>query len=340
MTTFEASLTSLEPSMGISSHCKLSKLRQQMAIKVNNSDSEISGPHDPSDVPFAAATVQSKHKGKKAPFKLPTNDEQLEELIKTLVWRHKNIGRGTRPGYVGNYPRPWRTREARALDALNPWSSEIWASYLYAATKDHGAENFDWRFITVCDQDWDFDRDEASNPKSSFASFIEKQGRILRDWFRGFDFIFFAELAPHRIARKFTHVFCHHWHGIVLGNDAKLNKIAKAFGEGSDGAPGCVVLSLEDEKGGLEGLFEYVTKDPRAQYVTFAKRGTRKVLHRPEKLTRSNHSLLIDHYYEYAKPELAIASGLGSKILRRAIAKAKAAGYREYEGERRLRGAL
>lgn len=283
--------------------------------------------------PWKTVRVTLKPKRKREKYKLPTPAAQVEKLEKAYRWRFKQTRGGRLVGPVGGDFEFFRRPRSNLLYALNPYAQELWSGYLASAANEIGADGLAWHAVTVFSEKWDFDDFLAGEPENSLQSFLTIQGRLIRNRFRGHDFLFFADFGIHRLPGQHRYVRCPHWHGIVLGDDHRLDAIADTFGPGFGGAPGCKFKPVDEKKSGLSGWLSYMVKDPRAQYVTF-KREDGKVRHVREPMTAPNQNATLEFYGDFTKPELAIASGLGAKVLRRARARAMRKGYREYDGKR------
>lgn len=264
------------------------------------------------EMPWTVVKVSPKPKRMRKRFRVPSRSQQVENLKKAFRWQFKQHPKGTLSGYGESRCRYFKKQHANLLYALNPYARKLWADNLVEAFTDCGADNLSWKPVTVFSEDWDFEDFEANEPDKTLYAFLKSQGRILRNRFRGCHFIFFAELGIHRLPGRNHYRQCRHWHGVVLGEQAKLDAIAEGFGPGYAGAPGCKIKPLNERIKGLKGWLRYITKDARAQYITF-KDSKGKVIHKAEPMATANQSATIDFYGDYAKPELAVASGLGAK---------------------------
>jgi hypothetical protein len=83
----------------------------------------------------------------------------------------------------------------------------------------------------------------------------------------------------------------------------------------------------------LSAALRYITKDGRCSSVSFRRKAfepspkLERLFSSREPLTRQNRRFLLDLFGSITKPDLCIASGLGSEILRGARERARAEGW-------------
>ena len=164
-------------------------------------------------------------------------------------------------------------------------------------------------------------KEPNSDISDDIASYETRLRSVLRRW----PFIMMLDLAIHRLPRDSNYRMLPHHHGIIFGNKMHIEAgLGRAIGNGLAGAPIYKLKQIYD----LKGWLNYACKDPRCMYVTIPpeKNGLATFHHR-ERLFSSHQLYLLDLYGPYTKPELCIASGIGSKIRRRANQLAERSGW-------------
>jgi hypothetical protein len=121
--------------------------------------------------------------------------------------------------------------------------------------------------------------------------------------------------APGRTPQRFSALL--HVHGVVFGERAEIEAALKRrFPDPKKGRAGAKVYKLTNLTE-LPVWLGYVTKDPRSRYRLKDKGKDQRMMR--ERMRGPQQLYLLKLYSEITKPELCIGSGLGLKIVQRAV---------------------
>lgn len=260
---------------------------------------------------------------------IPAGNE-ARRLLKKAIARDAeeslDIGRHWQ---IARRMRPLGFSQRHRLHAMNPWAGETWAGLIEQSLDELDARDGAY-FVTILCEDWDFETDQEWHNSDDLLGQIQVAQRTVRNHLRGLDFFLQLDIGLHRYARSYGRRVCVHFHGLVWGPRAGIQRAMKRFGSGYSGARGGQAKPVET----WPGTMRYITKDTRAAYVSFKRNVWSVGQERPrvfsyrEPLTRENRRFLLGLFGSLTKPELCLGSGTGAEVLRRARQLAKANGWR------------
>ena len=183
----------------------------------------------------------------------------------------------------------------------------------------------------MLEEAWDFDSDQVTITPSELLARLRAIQRAVRNRLKHLPFLLQLDIGLHRVSGQHgRRRVCVHFHGLVWGTRADVKAAMNRFGVGHLGAPGGKAKRVI----ALLGALRYITKDTRCGYVSFWRRNAfepspklDRLFSYREQLTRQNRRFLLDLFGSITKPDLCIASGLGSEILRGARKRAQAEGW-------------
>lgn len=228
-------------------------------------------------------------------------------------------------------------RAGRDLLATNPYAKKLFAGHLFRAFQELAGDE-ECYAVTIYHPDLEVPTPigincEDENAGEELKSVEKDARREFRRLLSGFSFLAFFDFALIREPRsevpspddtKFSGL--PHHHAIVFGEKAKIEaKLLKRLSDPNRGRGDSKVYKITTVLD-LRGWLEYMCKDPRCTYRMIDWGRNRKM--RRERMYAPQQTYLLHLYGKITKPELCMGSGLGLRIVQRAV---EAAG-----GSRRL----
>ncbi|WP_073057766.1 hypothetical protein [Kaistia soli] len=203
------------------------------------------------------------------------------------------------------------------MRALNPWAGGLWRRALMKAFEQERS-SLPTIAITLYSEQWSFALEGASRPPVLEDMLVAMESDVSAA-LEGLSYLLLVDVAIHRTSRGRQQTLCYHLHGVAWGTKAEIKARLKGWGSGFMGAPGHKLVDIFD----LKGWIDYSAKDTRCRYVTNPVRaplGRETHHHHRERLWGPQLGTLLGVYGDLRKPQLALAGGIGAKILKSARA--------------------
>jgi hypothetical protein len=280
-------------------------------------------------LPSASTFPDVRPPKSKREIRIPTGNETHRLLKKAIAKDAEETLDIGRHWHIARRMKPLGFSQRHRLHAINPWAGETWAGLVEQSLDELDARDGAY-FVTVLCEDWDFETDQEWHNSDDLTQRLKLAQRTVRNHLRGLNFFLQLDVGLHRYARSYGRRVCVHFHGIVWGSRAEVQRAMRRFHPGYSGARGGQAKPVET----WPGTMRYITKDTRAAYVSFKRnvwsvgRERPRVFSYREPLTRENRRFLLGLFGSLTKPELCLGSGKGAEVLRRARQLANANGWR------------